>query len=353
MTTQLKLLSMTRVAFLAHKGQQMNAVTNQDEYKFPDESVEVEVEGLGTVVIKDDTPPEDRNRDPLPKNIVDELDKDELDEYSDKVKIKLKQFKKVWHDERRAKEQALREHQEAISYSKKLLDENNGLKGRLTAGEKTYVDTYKNAADLELKAARAEYKDAYDAGDSDRLLDAQEKLNAASFKLQKVSEYTPVAQRPTEGVYSQPEGQVARPDPRAIAWQERNNWFGQDEEMTSLALGLHTKLVKEYGPQYVGTDEYYQKIDGTMRKRFPENYSDEGDQSDAADTARHAPTKSGANSTQPARNGKPSTVVAPVTRSTSSRKIVLTQSQAQLAKKLGVSLEQYAREMTKLEASNV
>jgi len=129
---------------------------------------------------------------------------------------------------------------------------------------------------------------------------------------------------------------VARPDPRAVAWQERNTWFGQDEEMTSLALGLHQKLVKQYGSGYTSTDEYWQKIDGTMRQRFPDYFQDSPQQE----------------SKSASRTEKPSTVVAPATRSTSSKKVVLKQSQLNIAKRLGLSPEQYARELLRMEANN-
>jgi hypothetical protein len=118
-------------------------------------------------------------------------------------------------------------------------------------------------------------------------------------------------------------------DSRAETWKERNSWFGQDDEMTSLALGIHEKLVKEHGMAYATTDEYYRRIDETMRKRFPENFeSIEEDEKPVAKT-------------------KPSTVVAPASRSTSSKKVRLTTSQQAIAKKLGLTNEQYARELIK------
>jgi hypothetical protein len=144
--------------------------------------------------IEDDTPEEDRNREPLPENLKDELEKDELEEYSDNVKTKLKQMKKVWHDERREKEKALRENNEAAVFAKKLMEENKKLKGQLTKGEENYVTTYKAAAELEVEAAKNGYKEAYDTGDADKLVDAQENLTKAQYKLQKANEYVPSLQ---------------------------------------------------------------------------------------------------------------------------------------------------------------
>ena len=308
-----------------------------DEFKFPDEvdnkaSAEEEFE----FEIEDDTPPEDRDKKPMPKEIVEELDNDELEEYSENVKVRLKKMRKVYHDERREKEKAFREQQEALAYAQRLMQENQALKGRLTQGEQVYAETAKTAAELELDAAKKEYKDAYDLGDSDLLLAAQERLNKAQFKLQKAEDFVPSRQQEEVDVQTQ-QIPVSRPDQRAVAWQERNDWFGKDEEMTSLALGLHQKLVSQYGTSYPSTDEYWKKVDDTMRRRFPE-YFEEREEADAQDT-------------KPQRE-KPPPVVAPATRSTGSKKIKVAQSAVNTAKKLGVPLERYVQEMQKLEKRN-
>ena len=308
-----------------------------DEFKFPDEVDEPKGESEDfEFEIEDDTPPEDRDKKPMPKEIVEELETDELEDYSENVKTRLKQMKKVWHDERREKERALREQQEALAYAQRLIEENKALKGRLTQGEQVYAETAKTAAELELEAAKKEYKDAYDLGDSDLLLAAQERLNKAQFKLQKAEDFVPARQQ--EEVDVQPQQiPVSRPDQRAVAWQERNEWFGKDEEMTSLALGLHQKLVSQYGTSYPSTDEYWKKVDDTMRRRFPE-YFEQRDDADAQDT-------------KPQREKAPP-VVAPATRSTGSKKITVKQSAVAMAKKLGVPLEKYVQEMQKLEKRN-
>ena len=308
-----------------------------DEFKFPDE---VDNKALAQeefeFEIEDDTPPEDRDKKPMPKEIVDELENDELEEYSESVKTRLKQMRKVWHDERREKDQALREQQEALAYAQRLMQENQALKSRLTQGEQVYAETAKTAAELELDAAKKEYKDAYDLGDSDLLLAAQERLNKAQFKLQRAEDFVPSRQQ--EEVDVQPQQiPVSRPDQRAVAWQERNDWFGKDEEMTSLALGLHQKLVSQYGTSYPSTDEYWKKVDDTMRRRFPE-YFEEREEADAPDTKPQRET--------------PPPVVAPATRSTGSKKIKVAQSAVNTAKKLGVPLERYVQEMQKLEKRN-
>jgi hypothetical protein len=321
-----------------------------DEFEFPDEKevntvgaetqdevkVEIDTEGDNVEVdIVDDTPAQDRDRKPLPKELVEELEKDEMTEYSERVKERMAQLKKVWHDERREKEAAAREREEAVRFAQSIIEENRRLKSSLTTGEQSYIEVAKQAAEHEMSLAKREYGEAYDSGDTEKIIDAQQRLNSAQMKLAQVQNYRPqyekALQEDTNDVNIEPQrSQVPKPDQKATAWQAENEWFGSDEEMTSLALGLHDKLVKSgISPT---SDEYYNTIDKTMRKRFPE-YSWE----DSLDEE------------VPAQRTKPSTVVAPVTRSTAPKKVRLTTSQLALAKKFGLTPEQYARETLKLE----
>ena len=284
--------------------------------------------------IVDDTPEEDRGREPMPKEIVEELENDELEEYSEKVKTRLKQMKKVWHDERREKERVLREQQEALAAAQRLLEENRKLKSTLSNGEMSLLESYKQAANYEAEAAKRAYREAYEAGDADRLVEAQEKLNEASFKLQQLNSYRPTlqTQEPEVEQYVQPV-QAPQLDRKTVVWQERNQWYGTDPEMTASALGLHQKLVNERGPQFAGTDEYWTLVDKTMRRRFPDYFGE--DEVVVDKTASREP--------------KAATVVAPASRSRSPKKIVLKQSQIAIAKRLGLTPEQYARELMKVE----
>jgi hypothetical protein len=313
----------------------------QDEFKFPDE-----IEDTGKPVdsddfeieIEDDTPPEDRNKEPLPKEVVAKLEQDELDQYEGTTKEKFKQLKKVWHDERREKDAANREREEALDLAKRAIEENKKLKEKLSSGEKMLVTSFKESVQNEMDLAKREYREAYEAGDTDRIIDAQEKLTSAKIRADRIHNYVPAAeaplQEPENVVQSRQEAQV-RVDPKAAAWQERNGWFGQDEEMTSLALGLHEKLKRTGTP--VGSDKYYDEIDKTIRRRFPEAFVAEENEEVEVE--------------EPQKVTKPkSTVVAPATRSTSPKKIRLSNTQVALAKKLGLTPEQYARELTKLEA---
>jgi hypothetical protein len=264
------------------------------------------------------------------------LEKDELDQYDDNVKTKLKQMRKVWHDERREKESALREQQEAVGLAQRLFEENKRIKSILSTGEKEYVTTIQSNADMELKIAQRAYKEAYDAGDSDKMMEANQALQMANLKMLQVKNFrmpslqedeTPVQQQP---VQYQPAPYVPEPDNKAVAWQKRNSWFGQDRGMTAFALGLHEDL-RDSGVE-VGSEEYYRELDNTMRKRFSDRFESPEDN-------RQSRTRLG-------------NVVAPAVRSTAPTKVKLKQSQVNLARKLGLTPEQYVKAQLELEARN-
>lgn len=310
-----------------------------DDFEFEfetDEAPASEVDDKPDIEVEDDTPEQDRGREPMPKEIVEELEKDDVEEYSDKVRNRFKQLKKVWHDERREKERALREQQEAITAAQRLLEENKKLKSNLTQGENYLLDSYKQQAEYELKEAERSYRDAYEAGQSDGLVEAQKKLTDATLKMQQLNNYRPPLQEPeTEVQIPQEQVQVPQPDQRTMAWQERNRWYGSDEEMTASALGLHQKLINERGQQFAGTDEYWQAIDKTMRRRFPEYFGDD--------------EVANGDSRPVTRDQKAAPVVAPASRSRSPKKIRLSTTQLAVAKKFGLTPEQYAREVMKME----
>ena len=292
------------------------------------------------IEVEDDTPKADRNRQPLPEEIKEELEADTLDEYSDRVKNRMAQLKKAWHDERRAKEASERQRQEAERVAAMQMQENKKLKETLSTGEADYLKTLQEKYTSDLAIAQRQYKEAYDAGDSEKLVEAQTKMNEAQYKLGQAQDRQPQYSQETlqnnqNAVSSEQDTvkpSVPRPDAKALAWQEKNTWFGQDEEMTSLALGLHEKLVRSgVNPS---SEEYYRSIDSTMQKRFPEYFG--------TDTLEEA---------KPAQR-KPSTVVAPATRSTGPKKVRLTKTQLALAKKFKLTPEQYARELIKTENAN-
>jgi hypothetical protein len=318
-----------------------------DDFKFPDEieneapapEVEASEEDKIEIEIVDDRPEEDqKNSQPLPESIVKEIDEDDLEKYNSEAKQRLLQMKKLINDERRAKEQALREQQEAIRVAQSLVEETKKLKGRLTEGEKVYVSNAKEGAERQLELARISYKEAYDSGDSDRVVEAQEKLTEAKFKMHQVESYRPQydesALQTEENEVKIPEQsqQPQRLDSKTQAWLDKNSWYGSDDDMSFLAMGIHRRLERD--GVTTGSDQYWSAIDTEMRKRFPEKFAGENT----------AETKDSVK--------KPSTVVAPATRSTSPKKIRLTQTQLALAKKFKLSPEQYAMELTKLESQN-
>ena len=281
-----------------------------------DISNEIEIE------IEDDTPVEDRGREPLPKDLVNELEADELEDYSDKVKTRLKQMKKVWHDERREKEQAERERQEALTLAQRVLEENKQLKAKVSGTETALVSKYKESAQRQFADAKQEYKDAFESGDSERLVEAQQKMSSAKEILDKTERYKPTPVQEEEIVVNSVPSKL---ESKTAAWQERNPWFGSDKLMTALALGLHEDLLEKNGQSYNNTDEYWRDIDKTMRDRFPERFKRD-------------------------KESRQTTVVAPATRSMAPKKVTLTKSQLNIVKRLGVTPEQYAREFLKLES---
>ena len=239
-------------------------------------------------------------------------------------------MKKLAHDERREKEAAVREQQEAINLVQKVIEENKRLKSTLSNSEKNVLSSIQRAVELELDAAKKAYREAYDSGDTDKVMEAQERLTEASLKRDKVKNFRPQPLQTEEyevQTAPRPAERVAV-DNKAVAWQKQNSWFGEDKLMTGMALALHEQL-KEEGIA-LSSQEYYRRIDETMRKRFPERFEDD--------------------KPEETRGTRPSSVVASASRSTSSKRVRLNTSQLNIAKKLNLTPEQYAREMLKLEA---
>jgi hypothetical protein len=329
----------------------MARFADDGDFKFPDEvenetkvkaesedELQIEIEGDAEVKIEveDDTPPEDRFVEPMTEEVKQELEKaDESKDYSFNVKTKFKQYKKAWHDERRAKEAAYREQQEALEVAQRILDENRQLKQMLQKGETELIDNYKTSAELEVDKAERNYKEAYDSGDSEKLLEAQKELMRAEMKLDKAKNFKPTVQI-TENDVQTTQKPPAQPqmDPKVATWVSQNQWFVDPNKrgMRRYAEGVHEDLAERYGKAFIGTDEYFKSIDKEVRKRFPEEFA-----------------SSEPNDEEKPQRTKPSTVVAPAKRSTAPKKVVLSKTQVGLAKKLGLTPEQYARELAKLE----
>jgi hypothetical protein len=305
----------------------------ETEFKFPDEDgTEVKVTAKGGDVeidIIDDTPEQDRGRKPLEREPEDAND-EELAQYSANVQKRIKELSHARHDERRAKEQAQREREELARYSQQLAEENKRLKQYVHTGEQAYAGSLKTAAEAELEMAKKRFKEAHEAFDADAIIEAQQALTTAQLKMERASNFKPALPVEENVVQHQQTDQApVQVDEKTRRWQARNTWFGPDDEMTAVALIAHRQLVASgVDPR---SDEYFAQIDARMRKRFPERF--EGTREPPEPAARKA-----------------ATVVAPANRTTGAKKVTLTRSQVAIAKRLGVPLDVYAKQVAMQES---
>ena len=285
------------------------------------------------IEVVDDTPEEDKGKPRRAENAEPQVpDDDEVDKYSEGVQKRIKQLKFEFHEERRRKEEAARLQEEALRYAEQIKQENEKLRKTLEEGESVLVNQAKGRVAAELDKAKAAYKVAYESGDPDALIEAQEKLSALQAEKYRYDNYRPQPRRQEQQAtpqpqYQQPTPQAPRPDERALEWAKRNDWFEKDPEMTGYAYGLHEKLVRSgVDPR---SEEYYNQIDRAVRRVFPDKFDD-------GSIEESAPQRQAGN------------VVAPAARSGKKpRKVQLTSTQVALAKRLGLSNEQYAAQLMK------
>ena len=321
-------------------------------FEFPDEK---EAKGAKTteddnfdIEIEDDTPPADRGRKPM-KEPVEDPTEDELASYDEKVQARIKKFTRGYHDERRAKEEALREREAAEAFARQVFEENKKLQQQLSSGSKQFIETSKSAAESELSAAKKRFKEAYDAGDSDALADAQAEVAQATLKLDRATTMKPIEVEEKEYQAAAPQAEAQKLSPRTQKWMNSNSdWWGKDEEMTMAAMGIDKKLQREYGSDYVGSDEYFKTIDRTMRKRFPEHFEDARSNEEDDDPPQRKRSEPAYEEEPPRRATKPAAVVAPASRSTPPSRMRLKASEAAIARRLGVPLELYAKQVAML-----
>jgi hypothetical protein len=318
------------------------------EYEFPDEKEAkgktVDVEPEIDLEIIDDTPVADRGRKAMAEPPEDVSD-DELSTYDEKVQKRIKKFTKGYHDERRAKEEALRERQAAEEFARQVYDENKRLQYQLSEGSKMYIEQGKSAAQMELEAAERKYKEAYESGNSDAMVEAQRYISNATLKLDKAENLRPIEiiEKPE---YAPNKSTSAPQDTKLQNWLGENPWYGNQDDpehtvMSATALGVHNILVKQYGQGFVGSDDYYEKIDARMQRSFPDYFRS---QQDTQETEEEEQPRR-----QATTRAKPATVVAPATRSTSPKKVKLSASQVAIAKRLNVPLELYAKKVAEQE----
>jgi hypothetical protein len=309
------------------------AELDKTEFTFPDEVEEKQSRAVSKVEeaepeveIVDDTPEQDRGRKPMeeaPKDVTDE----ELSKYDEGVRKRIQHFTKGYHEERRAKEAALREREEAVRMAQQVVEENKKLKGSLHQGQSALLEQAKKVVANEMEQAKRKFKEAYESGDAEALTAAQEEMTTVKMKAERVNNFRPAPVQDDEKRVQIPTAEPVRPrlDAKTQEWTEKNTWFGSDDEMTSFALGFHNKLAKSgITPS---SPEYYERIDARMKQVFPDAF--ESERTEVSEDATPSPKKSN--------------VVAPASRSTAPKKIVLTKTQVELAKRLGLTNEQYAR----------
>ena len=307
---------------------------NNTAEKIEEDLTDEDLDNSGFEVdIVDDTPEEDKPRRPEDAEAQIPED-DEIASYGENVQKRIKQLKFEYHEERRRKEEAARLQDEAVDYARKVYEENQKLRKTLEEGEGVLVQQAKGRVEAELERAKSAYKEAYETGDPDKLIDAQEKLNSLQNEKFRVESYKPKPQQTQEEpVQLRQKPKVPEPDAKTKAWAAQNEWFGNDSEMTGYAFGVHESLVKQGVNPQSQADEYYNRIDESMRQRFPDKF---GEQQVEAAPVRQA-----------------GSVVAPAGRSAKKpRRVQLTSTQVALAKRLGLSAEQYAAQLLK-ESSNV
>jgi hypothetical protein len=305
----------------------------KEEFSFPDEEAKKPAaqEDDGGVDVEIEV-----SNKKQPEPAAAKEDEDEVEKYDEKVKKRIADLQSGFHNERRRAEEAAREREEAIAFAQSVAEENKKLKGSLSEGQSALLEQAKKVVSNEVEDAKRRYKLAYESGDSDALVEAQELLTAAKIKMDRVNNFKPALQKEETEVKIAPREvprQQPQVDPKAARWQSENSWFGSDDEMTSFALGLHTKLIKSgIDPN---SDEYYARLNSRIRQVFPENFGLDNNEPETPPASQSAPRQK-------------SNVVAPATRSTSSSKIRLTPFQVTMAKKFGVSHELMAQKIAEL-----
>jgi hypothetical protein len=302
--------------------------THEEE---PEVSSDIEIE------VVDDVPEEDRGRiGPGASSVGDDS--------SRPVEKRINKLKAQYHQERRAKETHQRMQSEAVKYAQRVAKENQDLKGLLNQGEKMLIDEVKARASTDVGRAKEQYRSAIESGDTESIVEAQEALSYASYESKKAEEYIPVTNQPAPAQpvpAQQLQTPQRKPDQKAQEWASRNEWFGSDREMTAYAQAFHETLVTDEKVD-PSSEEYYQRIDSTMRERFPDKFGEPA--STQVEPSRKQEV-----------HRRPS-IVAPARRESggsAQRKVQLTATQVALAKRLGVTPEQYARQVLELERSNV
>tara|TARA_E500000318_G_scaffold100024_1_gene102433 strand:- start:319 stop:1278 length:960 start_codon:yes stop_codon:yes gene_type:complete len=255
----------------------------------------------------------------------------ELEKYSDGVQKRIAKLTRKMREAERQKE-------EALTYAETVKSERDTLQNRFMKADKSYVSEFESRVKTNMDAARSALRTAIEAGDVDAQVKAQEQmatLNADAVRLASLKsqqEEQPKRDKQVNVSPSQAE-QPVRSDPKAEAWAAKNSWFGNDTAMTYTAFDMHKTLVETegYDPQ---SDEYYEEIDKRLRVEFPNKFDKVADNT----TERAKPAQTVASARRPASTGRRKTVK-------------LTPSQVAIAKRLGVPLEEYAKQLNVKEGA--
>ena len=292
---------------------------------------EAPVEEKQEVETKVEEKVEEKAEEPEPEAKTENSDA-EIDKYSAGVQKRIDQLTKQYRDEERARQEAQGLQEEAVKYAEKVKAENEKLRKSLEENEDVLLNQAKSRVEAQLAQANANYKAAYEAGDSDKLLEAQAELTRLQNEQYRISNYTPPKREepapvPTEAPKQEAQPEPAKPPQRALDWADKNPWFMQDKRMTGFAYGVHEELVtKGVEPN---SEQYYNEIDAAMKEAFPNKFE--------VDAEESAPPQPQAGN-----------VVAPPSRTSKKpRKVKLTPSAAALAKRLGLTAEQYAAQLMK------
>lgn len=287
------------------------------------EDVVVELPAAEPAAEKDPAP-EPQAKEPE-KPLSEEPDEDELKSYSERVQARIKKMSAQTHAERRKNEALARELNDSVVATRNLYQENVQLKQAMRAGQSYIKDTNKGRIEAQIAQAQAAYKVAFEAGDADTMAATAAEIGKLGAQLDRNEAWqVPPPEQPAPPPQPQPRPQP-QVDQKTIDWQDRNQWFGRDDAMTGFALGVHRHLVNVEGIDPRG-DEYFRRIDSEMKLRFPEKF--------------------GGPTSQP----RVSSPVAPASRATAPKpnKVSLSASQVALAKKLGITPQQMAEEVLKL-----
>ena len=322
-----------------------NEKADEEARKEPEIAVETVDEGEGGIVDEpDENPPE--------KETKSKTGDDELDSYSEKVQKRINRLTWEREEANRKLQESEAIRQEAIRYAQVVNEQNQQQANIIATGEARLVEQIKNRAALAVEAATNRYRAAYESGDTDAIIQAQKELTIAQAEQlesynyeqdynarrnnwiaqqQAQAQYRQMAaQRPVAQQQPQPQRQAVKPTPQSQNWAQKNPWFGHEKhrDMTALAYAEHERLVRDEGIQ-PDTDEYYAKIDAKVRQLFPDYFAAQGGGAPNA--------------------GKPNTVVAPGNRNNGGkpRTVRLEPHQVALAKQLGLTPEQYARQVLK------